>query len=106
MCLDYAKKGDFVYLDPPYATSDKPKIEEYGPSSFQHTDIKRLINALSIIEKKGVTFILSYADSNDLIDQINPAWSISRMLVRRHVAGFAKHREYVSEVLISNQPLM
>lgn len=104
-CLSCVKKNDIVYLDPPYASSDKPMIMEYGPNSFQQKDIKRLVNSLFEIDVKGATFILSYSNSKELVDQIDQNWSISKIRVRRYVAGFAKHRESVQEVLISNREL-
>jgi DNA adenine methylase len=104
--LEQVKKGDFVYLDPPYATSDKPIIEEYGPNSFQRADIERLINALYRIEKVDATFILSYSDSAELIDRLDPNWHVIKLLVQRHIAGFACHRDSVNEILVSNHALI
>jgi DNA adenine methylase len=104
--LKLIRKGDFIYLDPPYATTEKPLVKEYGPNSFQRKDINRLICALAKIDQKDATFILSYAQSKELTDQIDPAWNVSKILVRRHVAGFAKHRACVTEMLISNKPII
>ncbi len=104
-CLSQVRKGDFIYLDPPYATSEKLSIEEYGPDSFQHHDIERLINTLSRIDRVGATFLLSYEDSEDLLKLTPTHWSIGRIRVHRHVAGFSKHREIVGEALISNNKI-
>jgi DNA adenine methylase len=103
ICINQIKKDDLVYLDPPYATSDKPTIQEYGPNSFQREDIPRLIKALFQIDKKKATFIMSYADSEELLGKIDPSWNVSKVSLRRHVAGFAKHRENVCEILVSNR---
>lgn len=101
-CLSQAKQGDFVYLDPPYATSERPAIEEYGLDSFQHHDIEGLIYKLLQIDNIGASFLLSYTNSQDLLKLVPEHWSVQRLRVRRHVAGFLKSREMVEEVLISN----
>jgi DNA adenine methylase len=101
-CLNQVVKSDFIYLDPPYASSDRPSIEEYGLNSFQHIDIKRLIHQLIQVDNVGASFLLSYSDTPDLIKLIPKHWNIKKIRVRRHVAGFLNSRQFVVEVLISN----
>ena len=61
--LSEAVRGDFVYLDPPYAISARRVFAEYHPNSFQEQDLDRLDRALSDLDSRGVHFVLSYADS-------------------------------------------
>ena len=99
-----AKPGDFVYLDPPYAKKGSRRRGEYGYSSFDTPDIKRLARCLLELNERNVTFLLSYADSRE-ISEIGSKWSTRTVLVRRHVAGFQRHRAVVREVIISNRSL-
>src|SRR5437764_222715 len=74
---------------------------EYGYGSFSTDDLRRLARTLDDMDKKGIIFLLSYADCSE-IQEIARKWFSKRLLVRRHVAGFSKHRSNVREVLISN----
>jgi len=100
----YVRRGDFVYLDPPYAKSGARRRGEYGYASFDISDVERLATCLNRIDRTGAVFLLSYADCRE-IRAISSLWHKKTILVRRHVAGFVKHRAVVREVLISNQDL-
>ncbi len=101
-CLSDVRKGDFVYLDPPYAIDDRRLTGEYGYGTFQSSDLVRLIECLRTIDRGGAHFLLSYLDCPLLRKLVDRAWARSIIAVRRHVAGFSKHRSTVNEVLISN----
>lgn len=97
-------RGDFVYLDPPYAVDERRIFREYLPGSFSTLDLPRLETALNHIDHVGATFLLSYAwcrEGRALAD----AWHHRTVRSRRNVAGFAGHRRLAEEVLISNKPL-
>jgi len=100
--VDRADEGDFIYLDPPYSKPESRKRGEYGPNSFDYSDIERLVNALVSVSKKGVPFVLSYCESDILLSAIPNEWTVERLSVKRHVAGFHEHRRMVGELLISN----
>jgi DNA adenine methylase len=105
MNLHLIKKGDFVYLDPPYAKEGSRHRGEYGYASFNTTDIARLNNYLAAIDSIGATFLLSYAMCKE-IKPITRSWNTRSILVKRHVAGFSDKRALVREVLISNRRLL
>ena len=96
-----ARSGDFVYLDPPYSSSRRPTYGEYGYASFQSTDLGRLSRCLRDLDRRGCFFLLSYAETPKIPD-LRRCWHTSSIPVKRHVAGFARHRRTVQEVLISN----
>jgi len=100
-CLQDTQKNDFLYLDPPYATNGHRRTGEYGNNCFESKDIIRLVKILKQIDKIGARFLLSYANTSELANLL-PSWTCNKLLVRRHVAGFAKHRVKVKEVIISN----
>ncbi|HCL3482120.1 DNA adenine methylase [Pseudomonas aeruginosa] len=96
------KKNDLVYLDPPYSKPGTRKRGEYGPNSFNYTDIERLVEVLDRIDKKKAFFILSYSDCGVIRDVLKSDWNIQGVSVRRHVAGFSAHRKVVEELIVSN----
>lgn len=100
-CLNDITADDFVYLDPPYSSTSRPRHGEYGYDSFQPLDIKRLKSAMNGIDRAGSRFILSYSD-NSAHRKAFSKWDTRVIQVRRHVAGFSKHRNIVTELLVSN----
>lgn len=102
-CLSDVRKGDFVYLDPPYSVT-RPRFGEYGYGCFGDPDLERLAACLKRIDSVGATFLVSYSDSGEFRDLIQE-WNCITLRVRRHVAGFARHRATVSEILASNKVL-
>lgn len=99
--LDKVKKGDFVYIDPPYSVKNKRVFKEYDSSIFSEADLHRLRLYLDDFDRRGITFLVSYSDdveANILADGFNKAFTS----VRRNIAGFSGHRKRDSEVLISN----
>lgn len=101
--LQYADAGDFVYLDPPYALDATRTFTEYHPNSFSTGDLRRLALRLEELDRKGVTFVLSYANCKEA-RAIGANWFMRRVWVRRNIAGFAGDRKGVTELLISNRP--
>jgi DNA adenine methylase len=99
--IQNARKGDFVYMDPPYSASRYRG--EYGYGAFSHPDIDRLSAAADRLQQRGVTFLISYK-ADDQVSMKFSSYFQSRLLVQRHVAGFAGFRDMASEILISNRP--
>jgi DNA adenine methylase len=100
-CLAMVRPGDFVYLDPPYASKRRNIYGEYGYGCFAEGDLNTLFDELRRIDALGAKFLLSYC-THSKIREIADSWSSARVRVRRHVAGFATDRKLVTEVLISN----
>jgi len=96
-----AGKGDFCYLDPPYASNVGRDRGEYGPGSFKTLDLERLANAMEGAATRGAQVLLSYADQPEVIERF-AGWHIRRLTVARNVSGFGGVRRRASEVLISN----
>lgn len=94
--------GDFVYLDPPYASTTRTTYGEYSYDSFEQDDLPRLLKTLRRLDRLGATFLLSYTYRSTLRVELSH-WHIRRVAVQRHVAGFADHRHRVYEILVSNK---
>lgn len=95
------KPGDFVYLDPPYAVGNRRIFRQYGPSSFGLHELKRLADALELLDQKGVKFVLSYAYCREALDEFR-RWPRRKIFVQRNIAGFATDRRRAGELLFSN----
>ena len=94
-------KGDFVYLDPPYAVANRRIFRQYGPQTFGLSDINRLNESLHHITKKGADFLVSYAVCTEALNAFSE-WNIKRVSTQRNVAGFTRHRRKAVEILVSN----
>lgn len=99
--LRHVKKGDFVYLDPPYAVASRRIFKEYGKSPFQLHDLKRLGEHLEKIANRGAAFVVSYADCKES-RELGDDWNCRRIRVRRHIAGFSGNRRLAYELIITN----
>jgi len=99
--LGKARKGDFIYLDPPYADSNRVDRNEYGNGSFSPNDLERLVKALKRLDAKGITFLLSYSMRKEFTTLL-PEWNKTSLSVSRHIAGFVEHRRKAKEILVSN----
>jgi DNA adenine methylase len=106
-CIDFETTlaetgaGDYIYLDPPYASSGNRDRGEYGPGSFKSEDLERLAAGLNAASERGAKVLLSYSDLPELIARL-PGWQVRRLAVARNVAGFTSARRRAEEVLISN----
>lgn len=101
LTVQKARRHDFVYLDPPYSSCDRPRYGEYGYGSFQPLDLGALIDTLESLDKRGAFFMTSYCMTREARDAFKQ-YNVRTLRVRRHVAGFAEHRKVVQEMLITN----
>jgi DNA adenine methylase len=109
LCSDFrntlakVRKGDFVYLDPPYAVSNRRMFKEYAAKHFSISDIAVLGGLLKQIDQKGASFVLSYADCSEA-RMAFAEWRVRRILTRRSVAGFHGARRNHYELCVTNIP--
>jgi DNA adenine methylase len=99
--LKQAKAGDLIYMDPPFAVRERRVFSEYDPSTFTSDDIKRLRGWMETLDGKGISFIVSYAESAEA-DVLKDGFTYRTVEVRRNIAGFAVHRAMSNEIIISN----
>ena len=100
--LDSARAGDFVFLDPPYVLAARRTFAEYLPDSFVSLDLDRLSNTLDALDRRGVDFVITYADCKEARELMRP-WKPKRWRARRHIAGFASHRRFNFELIATNR---
>lgn len=95
------RSGDFVYLDPPYAVSNRRVFRQYGARTFDTSDLARLSATLKVIHDRGARFLLSYAFCTESIHEFS-AWHQRKVFTQRNISGFSSHRRLAAELMISN----
>ena len=93
--------GDFVYMDPPYAVSNRRIFRQYGPQEFGIEDLQELAGLLPVLDKRGARFLVSYAYTTEAV-RLFDGWNTKRLYTNRNIAGFARHRRRACEILVSN----
>lgn len=97
-----AKKGDFVYFDPPYAPISKTSnFTGYNESGFGENEQIRLKKLCDTLNKKGVKFLLSNSDC-EFIRELYKDYNIVTIKAKRAINSNGNNRGNVSEVLIRN----
>jgi len=99
--LEISKKGDFVYMDPPFSTNQTRVFKEYYNNNFGVEDIIRLRNWMEILDMKSVKFIVSYGECHEA-NILKNGFYVRKVNVRRNISGFIKGRKIASELLINN----
>lgn len=99
--IEHVKRGNFVYLDPPYAVNSRRIFKEYGKDVFDTTDVPRFGETLTSIDNAKAEFLVSYADCREA-RTIARQWNAIRLPVRRNIAGFADARRNAYEWMITN----
>lgn len=97
----YVRKGDFVYLDPPYAVKNRRIFRQYGPQTFGLEDLRRLRKSLKTISGRGAKFVLSYAYCPEALKYFRN-WKSSKVFIQRNISGFAEHRRIAAELIVTN----
>ena len=95
-----AKKGDFVYFDPPY-DSDTSTFNSYTEEGFGKEEQKRLANVFKELDKKGVYVMLSNHNTV-LVNELYKDYNIHVIEAKRNINSNGKKRGKVEEVIITN----
>lgn len=98
---NHLKPKDFIYMDPPYAVTNRRIFKQYNAQTFGIEDLKRLSGLLKKIDKTGAGFVVSYAYCKEALELFD-GWNIRIISTQRHIAGFGKFRRRAKELLISN----
>jgi DNA adenine methylase len=91
-----AKKGDFVFLDPPYIEEHNYKFNYNKDEVLDNTFLKTLYQQVKLLDKKGVKWLMTQADTKD-IKRLFKEYTIKKMKVYR-----MGKKEYVNELIIMN----
>ena len=97
-----AKKGDFVYFDPPYDTwDDKDTFTSYAKNPFGKKEQVRLADCFKRLSEKGVYVMLSNHNTHFIQDLYN-GFNLHIVEARRNINSNGKGRGKVEEVIITN----
>lgn len=100
--LKGARKGAFVYLDPPYdPLSKSSNFTGYVEGGFDSDQQKRLRDVCIKLDQKGVNFLLSNS-ATPLIKDLYQKFEIIEVGAKRHINSVASKRGEVTEVLVRN----
>ncbi len=100
--LSYARRGDFVYLDPPYVPlSSTSKFVNYQADRFTWHDHIRLKRVLHALTERGIDFMLSNSASPG-ISQFYEGFQTRLVAAGRAINSVTSKRVGQSEVLVTN----
>jgi len=100
--LKYAKKGDFIYFDPPYHPLENSKsFTTYTKNNFIESDQRDLANVFQTLDKRGCKVMLSNSDT-PLIKELYKKYNIHVLKATRRINSNAKGRGKINEFLITN----
>jgi DNA adenine methylase len=95
-----AKKGDFIYFDPPY-DSDTSTFNSYTEDGFGKEQQKRLARVYRELSDKGCYVMLSNHNT-ELINELYKDYNIHLIEAKRSINANGKKRGKVEEVIITN----
>ena len=105
-CVDFeesvktAKKGDFVYFDPPY-DSDTATFNSYTEEGFGKDEQRRLAAVFKDLDERGVYVMLSNHNTI-LVKELYKDYHIHVIEAKRNINSNGKKRGKVEEVIITN----
>ncbi len=95
-----AKKGDFIYFDPPY-DSDTSTFNSYTEIGFGKEEQKRLSEVFKKLSNKGCYVMLSNHNT-ELINELYKDYNIHVIKAQRNINANGQKRGKVEEVIITN----
>jgi len=101
-----AKKGDFIYMDPPYdPLSDTSSFTGYDLNGFGKDDQKRLKVVYDKLAKKGCKVLLSNS-STEFICDLYSNYEIIKVPANRNINSIASGRGKIEEILVKNYGIL
>jgi DNA adenine methylase len=99
--VNEAKRGDFVYFDPPYApVSSTAHFTSYTAAGFGPSDQTRLCELARTLKKRGVRILLSNSGTDSVRDLYAHGFDVEEVHARRNVNSRGKARGNVPELVI------
>ena len=95
-----AKKGDFVYFDPPY-DSETSTFNSYTENGFGKEEQIRLCELFKDLDKKGVKCMLSNHNTK-FVNELYEGFNIYVIEAKRNINANGKKRGKVEEVIVTN----
>lgn len=106
--LDHAKKGDFVYFDPPYYPLSKTSsFTSYQSSPFGDKEHKKLAKVFKELDERGCYIMLSNSSAPQVLKLFkghDEKGFLHLITARRAISCNPSTRGPVKEVLVVNYP--
>lgn len=101
-----AKKGDFIYFDPPYHPRSKTSyFTAYTRDLFGEEHQRKLADLYRTLDKKGCLLMLSNSDT-PLIRELYKDFDIREVSARRNINSRADRRGLICELVVLNAKLV
>ena len=100
--LEHAKRGDFVYVDPPYVpVSRTANFASYSLGAFGLEDQARLAQAFRELDRRGCLLMLSNSDS-PAVHELYEGFDVRRILAPRSISSRGAGRKPIAELVVRN----
>ena len=96
-----AKKGDFIYFDPPYDSENQDTFNSYTEDGFGKDEQIRLAKVYKELSDKGCYVMLSNHNTT-LIKELYKDYNIHIITAKRNINSKGEKRGEVEEVIITN----
>jgi DNA adenine methylase len=97
-----AKKGDFIYLDPPYYPKDVySDFKRYNKEQFYKNDHERLADLYNELSDRGCYVMLSNSDTL-FTRALYSKWRVDTVYAKRMINRDASKRGEVTEIIVTN----
>jgi DNA adenine methylase len=106
MLLVEARKGDFIYFDPPYhPRSATSSFTSYTRDAFSEKDQRALAKVYRELDARGCLLMLSNSDT-PLIRELYRGFDIRELSARRYINSKGDGRGAICELVVLNQALV
>lgn len=99
--LENAKKGDFIYFDPPYHPQKKSSFTTYAKDKFLDEEQIKLFEVFKKLDKKGCLVMHSNSDTK-FIKDLFKEYNVDFVDARRNINSKGSGRGKIKEVVIRN----
>lgn len=96
-----AKKGDFIYFDPPYDSENETTFNSYTEVGFGKDEQIRLAKVYKELSDRGCYVMLSNHNTT-LINELYKDYNIHVITAKRNINSKGEKRGKVEEVIITN----
>jgi len=97
-----AKRGDFIYFDPPYQPVSKTaSFTDYNSRGFRFEDQERLARLFRRLSKRGVQLMLSNSKV-PAIEELYDGFSIETVVAKRFINCNGERRSGIREIIVTN----
>lgn len=99
-----AKKGDFIYFDPPYHPLSKTaSFTDYNSRGFSFSEQERLARLFRRLAKKGIQVMLSNSKVPE-IEELYEGFRIESVNAKRFINCNGERRRGIQEIIVTSYP--